>query len=132
MEPFAFEAKSVTVAHPDGECHLVGFADHEFNTKTYLMLQRALEFDEQDISLGMDTYHVEWCGQENSGYGGISQLLLNRGYAEITFARDAADALGGMGRLTISFQLTPSEHMALREALGHIFEGSGCFVVADA
>lgn len=132
MESFAFEAKSVAVAHPDGDCHLVGFADRGFNTKTYLMLQRAMEFDEQDVSLGMDTYHVEWCGQENSGYGGISQFLLNRGSAEIAFAPDVAAALGGMGRLTISFHLTPSEHLALREALGHIFGGSSCLVVADA
>lgn len=96
------------------------------------MLQRALEFDEQDVSLGMDTYHVEWCSQENSGYGGISQFLLNSDSAEIAFAPDAADALGGMRHLTIFFQVSPHEHLALRKALYLIFEGSDCFVVADA
>jgi hypothetical protein len=135
MNSFAFEAKSVAVEHPDGEFHLVGFADREFNTSIYLMLQRAFEHDEhdeQDVELGMDTYHVEWCDQQNSGYGGISQFVLKPTGAEITFAPDAAEALDGMGRLSIFFQLAPSEHLALREALGHIFEGSGCLVVADA
>ena len=129
MGSFAFEAQSVVVAHPEGEFHLVGFADHESNTKVYLMLQRALAFDEQDVALGMDTYQIEWCGQENSGYGGISQFSLQPNYAEIAFS---PDAVGNMDSLTISFQLTPSEHLALREALGRIFEGSDCLVVADA
>ncbi|MCL2309573.1 MAG: Imm10 family immunity protein [Proteobacteria bacterium] len=120
------------MAHPDGVCHLVGFADHEFNTKTYLMLQRGFEFDEQDVELGMGTYHIEWCGQENSGYGGISQFLLERNCADITFTSGTAEALGGMERLTISFQLMSPEHSALREALEFIFEGSGCLSVADA
>lgn len=117
--------------HPDGECHLVGFADHAFDATTYLLLQRALAFDEQDVALGMDTYHVEWCGQETSGYGGISQFMLQSGHAQVAFAPNSAAALAGMELLTISFQLTPSEHLALRDVLGHIFEGSGCLVVAD-
>ena len=29
----------------------------------YLMLQRANEFDEQDIALGMDKPYIEFCGQ---------------------------------------------------------------------
>ncbi|WP_369979331.1 Imm10 family immunity protein [Xanthomonas bundabergensis] len=132
MTSFALEAKSVAVAHPEGEFHLVGFANHESDVECYFMLQRALEFDEQEVSLGMDTYHVEWCGQENSGYGGISRFLLFRDHAEITFAPGGAGALGGLELLGISFELTPSEYSALLEALADIFEGSGCLVVADA
>lgn len=132
MNSFAFEATSVAVEHPDGEFHLVGFADREFDTNIYLMLQRALEHDNQDVELGMDTYHVEWCDQENAGYGGISQFVLGRDGAQIMFTPDVAHALDGMERLSISFRLAPSEYFALREALGHIFEGSGCLVVADA
>jgi hypothetical protein len=132
MAPFEFEATSVAVEHPDGECHLVGFADHAFDPTTYLLLQRALAFDAQDVALGMDTYHVEWCGQATSGYGGISQCLLRPGHAQIAFAPNALAALAGMELLTISFRLTPSEHLALREALGHIFEGSGGLLVADS
>jgi hypothetical protein len=55
---FAFQASCVVSQHPDGECHLVGFADQEHDTKLYFMLQRSFEDDEQDIQLGMNTYHV--------------------------------------------------------------------------
>ncbi|MDR2011563.1 MAG: hypothetical protein LBQ20_00660 [Rhodanobacter sp.] len=134
MNTFTFEAKCVAVEHPDGVCHLVGFADSKFNTKTYFMLQRDFEgvSDEQEIELGMDNYHIEWCGQENSGYGGVSQFVLSQGGAEIAFALDGVENLNGMERLSISFQLTSSEYATLQEALGHIFRGSGCLVVASA
>lgn len=132
MISLAFEAKCVVVRHPDGECHLVGFADHEFDTQRYLMLQRALEHDEQDIELGMDTFHVEWCSQENSGYGGIARFLLKPDGAEVTLDAETSEALGGMEQLSIFFQLGPAEHDALREALIQIFEGSGCLVLVDA
>lgn len=57
--------------------------------------------------------------------------LGGRSWAQVAFAPNSAAALAGMELLTISFQLTPSEHLGLRDALGHIFEGSGCLVVAD-
>lgn len=132
MGSFAFEAKSVASVHPDHECHLVGFADSHFNTTIYLMLQRAFEFDEQDVALGQDTYHLEWCGEEKSSYGGISRFLLGTDSADVAFFPDVAAALDGMDRLFIKFRLSPSEHGALRGALEQIFEGSGVFCVADA
>jgi len=128
---FEFLAKSVVVAPVDDGFHLVGFGDCEVNANTYLTLQRALIFDEQDLALGMDTYHVEWCSQEKSSYGGISQFTLRPDSAEIRFGSNAAVALGGMERLSISFRLRPFEQNALRDALWYIFGGNGCLVIAD-
>ncbi|MDV2453156.1 Imm10 family immunity protein [Xanthomonas hortorum] len=119
------------VAPVDDGFYLIGFSDCEVNAETYLTLQRALTFDEQDVAFGMDTYHVEWCSQERSSYGGISQFTLRPSSAEIAFSSSAARALGGMERLSISFQLTPFEQHALRDALGYIFGGDGCLVMAD-
>lgn len=132
MSNFAFEAKCVVTEPADGEFHLVGFADQEFDTRFYLMLQRALEHDEQDRALGMDTYHVEWCDQGMSGYGGISRLLLCPNGVEVSFEPQAGAKLNSMEHLSISFQLSRGEFLRLREALGNIFVGSGCLVVADA
>lgn len=131
MGTFAFEAKCVVTEHPEGDCHLVGFADDKFDTRVYLMLQRAFEHDEQDVELGMDTYHVEWCSQDNSGYGGISQFVLGPDGANVTFEPEAVDELDGMEHLAISFRVSPAEFVTLQEALGRIFEGSSCFVVTD-
>jgi hypothetical protein len=132
MGSFAFEAKCVVTKHPDGECHFVGFADQKFDTRFYLMLERAFEHDEQDIQHGMDTFHIEWCKQENSGYGGISQFVLKPNIAEITFEQEASEEIGGLKHLFISFELAPAEQFALRDALGHIFSGTGCLHLVDA
>ncbi len=130
MSSFAYEAKCVVMEQPDGDFHLVGFADQKFDTRLYLMLQRAFEHDEQDHALGMDTYHLEWCSQDKSGYGGISRFELSPNGADVTFEPQAAAALDDMDHLTISFHLNQSEFLALREALGHIFSGSDCLSVA--
>jgi hypothetical protein len=132
MGTFAFEARCVAVGHPQGECHLVGFADEKFDTRLYLLLQRAFEHDAQDVAHGMDTFHVEWCNQEDSDYGGIARFVLGPAGAEVTFEDDAAEALGGMKHLSIAFQLDPPEWLALREVLRNIFAGSDCLVVDGA
>ncbi|MBD9471166.1 Imm10 family immunity protein [Pseudoxanthomonas sp. PXM01] len=132
MSSFAFEAKCVVTEQPDGEFHLVGFADQKFDTRFYLMLQRALEHDEQDRALGMDTYHLEWRGQGMSGYGGISRFLLSSTGVEVSFEPQAVAELDGMEHLSICFQLSRDDFLMLREALGNIFVGSGCLVVAGA
>jgi hypothetical protein len=131
MSTFSFAAACVAVGHPDDECHLVGFADAKFDTRHYLLLQRAFEHDAQDVELGMDTYHVEWCSTEQSGYGGIARFVLHGARAEIEFEADVAAELEGLDRLVIDFSLPPAEFAALRQALGHVFAGSdGVFEVA--
>lgn len=89
MNTFAFEAECVAVEQRDGEFLVVGFADNDLDTGTYLMLQRALEHDEQNGALGMDTFYVEWCGEENSRYGGISRFELRPNSAEVIFEQDS-------------------------------------------
>jgi hypothetical protein len=131
MSRFEFEAKCVAVECLDGETQLVGFADQKFDTQTYLMLQRAFEHDAQDVEQGMDTFHVEWCSEDLSGYGGIARFVLKADGADVTFDLEAADALG-MQQLSISFHLSAPEREALREGLGHIFRDSDCLVVDDA
>ncbi|MBO9881229.1 Imm10 family immunity protein [Xanthomonas sp. D-109] len=132
MSSFVLQARSIAVEHPEWECHLVGFADQAFDTTTYLLLRRAFSFDEQDVALRMDTYQVEWCGQDTSGYGGVSQFLLSPGQARIKFVPDSPMALAGLGLLTIVFQLTSPEYLALQATLRGIFAGSGCLLVTDA
>ena len=131
MTTFAFEAKCVAVECLDVETQLVGFADQEFDTRTYLMLQRAFEHDAQDVETGMDTFHVEWCSEDASDYGGIARFVLRADGADVRFEPEAADALG-MQHLTIAFHLSAQEHEALREGLGQIFRGTDCLVIADA
>ncbi|WP_453935096.1 Imm10 family immunity protein [Acidovorax temperans] len=134
MSVFSFRAECVVSEHPDGVCHLVGFADNKFDTEIYLTLQRSYEEEEQeqDIQLGMNTYHIEWCDQEKSGYGGITQFVLKPTSVEVCFEPKMAESLGGIERVSISFSLQAGEHQALKEALERIFQGSNCLGFADA
>jgi hypothetical protein len=133
MKHFSFTAGSVATADPEGYCHLVGFADGEHGTQHYLMLQRSFEEDEdeQDEELGMDTYHVEWCGQQNSRYGGIARLVLRRGSAEITFKAEAVEDMDGLERLSIAFDLSASDYAGLKAALSEVFAGESCLEVVE-
>lgn len=130
MPNFTFHSNCIVTEDPNDYCHLVGFADQE-SAETYFMLQRAEEYDEQDRELGMDTYHVEWCGQENSGYGGISQFVLKRTSVEIEFDHAMADLLEGLNQLSITFDLTDKQYQALKQALRQIFEHCDCFKIAE-
>jgi hypothetical protein len=126
MKTIAFAAGCVVFEHPEGESHFVGFADRQYDTQVYLTLQRAFAFDDQDVATGMDTYHVEWCDQENSGYGGIRRFALGPDGAEVILDEQATDALDGLGRISISFELGAAEHARLARALRAIFADSDC------
>src|SRR5262245_56258457 len=71
----SFHANCVAIDDMD-DFWLVAFADEKFGTRQYLMLQRSYEDDEQDIQLGMNTYHVERDDQGFSCYGGVKHFEL--------------------------------------------------------
>lgn len=130
MEAHTFTAKAVVLELPDDEFYFVGFADHEYTPTTYLQFQRAFEFDEQDVRLGMDTYDIEWCDQGASTYGGVATFELGPTSAVVRLTDQGAEALG-LDEITIHFTLTPARHAALKTALEEIFEGTDCLVMAD-
>lgn len=72
---------------------MVGFADDEFNTKEHILLQKALEFDEQDISLGHDKVHITYIDEIYSSYGGIIKFELVNNVIKIEFDKDTAKKL---------------------------------------
>lgn len=64
--------------------YLIGFADNKNEPNEYVIIERALESDEQDIKLGMDSYYFEYSDQSNSGYGLCSKVVLRQN--EIVFS----------------------------------------------
>ncbi len=121
MSTFEFRAAYVSLVDPDGDCHMVGFADQEFGAKVYLVLSRDFQFDAADVAHGMDTYHVEWCGEATSGYGGILSVALQPKSVEVVFSSEMAAALGGTEKLRIRFELDEREYDTLRKELRVIF-----------
>lgn len=124
--PVVFHANCVAIE--DMEDHwLVGFADHKFETKQYLMLQRAFKFDEQDCRLGMDTYYVEIDGQAGSCYGGIKRFELERECVRVELAHKAKARVGERF-FEITFNLGSQEFRKLRNRLKRVFQGESCFM----
>jgi hypothetical protein len=132
MTSDAFEAMVASGYDPSEALYVVAFADSPSDPSRYLLLQRAAEPDEQDIALGHGTYHVEWCDQGRSTYGGIEAFFLSAASARVVFTPQAAAALDGLEDLSLSFTLAAEEYEALRQALEGIFAGTGRLAVAGA
>jgi hypothetical protein len=122
-----FHANHVSVDDMD-DLWLVGFADKKFGSRDYLMLQRAYIDDEQDISLGMNTYHVERNDQRWSGYGGIRTFELFRDRVIVTFTEKGAIEMGNVSSVEITFQVGAREFAELKERLERIFAGTSCLI----
>ena len=116
------EAKTVTAERAESYWQ-VGFADDPIDTTEYLLLQRGVEDDEQDVRLGMATYYVEISGQGASCYDGISTFDLQPGQLFITFGPEGA-ARHGCDQARITFDLSPHELHNLKDILRRVFAGS--------
>lgn len=79
-----FIANDVVYEATVDNSYLIGFADNKNEPNEYVIIERALEFDEQDIKLGMDSYYFEYSDQSNSGYGLCSKVVLRQN--EIVFS----------------------------------------------
>ncbi len=66
----------VTFQVEDGVA-LLGFADDEFNTRQYLLLQRTLNATDQDRGLSQDKVHIQL--NERSAYGDVEEAQLENG-----------------------------------------------------
>lgn len=80
---------------------MVGFADDEYNTEKHLLLQKSLEFDEQDKELGQDKVHLTYIDELYSAYGGILKFKLKDITVEILLDERTAKKLKIEERLEI-------------------------------
>ena len=107
-----------------GDYLLVGLADHPFD---YLTFQRAHEFDEQDVRLGMDDVHVERNGQGCSGYGGMLNVVLYPDRLHIDFDDSGIAVMNGLASTEVTFDFPRERFEALRSALRLCFSGCEYF-----
>jgi len=126
-----FNAACVSVEE-DSNLWLVGFADAEFNTKRYLVLQREKSPQAQDVALGLDGYQIEVDDPSQSCYGGIASFELFPDHAVVEFGDDAVSVLGDAKVIVVEFRLREKQLDQLRACLGRIFKGYDCFVDMSA
>ena len=89
----------------------------------YLMFQRADEYDEQYVALGMDQPYIEYCGQECSWYGHMHAVILHANRLSVQMDAEAAMQMDDDGQIDVRFNLTPERYAQLRQALRTTFEG---------
>lgn len=98
---------------------MVVLADSASQPVQVLELQRSLEFDDQDVELGMDTY----CIVTNFGetyYGGINSCILEGDSLSIGLS-DEAKAVLGVDSFLLSLELASSERILLASGLERLF-----------
>ncbi len=88
----------------DTDVIMVGFADDEFDTQKYLLLQKSLlPCSDEDIELGFDKVHVTFCNELQSAYCDIERVILENGYFMITVTNESAIELGTENEIVVNF-----------------------------
>jgi hypothetical protein len=90
----------VTVQNEYGVA-LLGFANEQFNTTQYLLLQRTLEPDDQDRALGQDRVHIEL--NDRSAYGDVEEARLENGRLVLRLDPLTANQLSGGETIEVAF-----------------------------
>jgi len=84
-EPTTFDVFSVVLAErPDGSGRSIE-------------IHLANSFDEQDVTMGMDTYSITLDGGAVTHYGGIKSCRIERGILKTDLDAEAAKVLGASG-----------------------------------
>lgn len=107
---------------------IVGFADDEFKTKHYLLLQRQLAPSEQDRRLGHDAIHIERDSPNNSAYGGINELRLEKNRLFIRLEPKTSKHVSEGQEIEVRFNLEEDRFPALREIMSQLTSGFDIFV----
>lgn len=75
-----FSADKITYeTNFEEQYYMVGFSDNGDEPNQYVILQRAINFDKQDVGLGMNSYYFEFSDQSNSGYGICQNIIVDEG-----------------------------------------------------
>ena len=99
---------------------IVGFADRQFDTSRYLMLQRSLNPDD-DAGV-----YFEHNNQACAAYGTVSRCLLSNGRVEMTVDDTTAKSLGTEPAFAIEFPYDQASLRRLQTGLERILGGTLC------
>jgi len=101
---------------------MVGFADDEFETKDYILLQKSGVDSDQDQKLGLDKVCLVYRDQSCSTYGGIQKFILQKNCATILLNQDTANILGTKEKIEIEFSSRNPELFEINQCLELLFK----------
>ncbi len=113
---FNLKVRSLTVAKQDGVL-MAGFSDDAAAPANWLILQRTLNPDEQDVQLGQDQVHLELNSQRRSCYGGVERVEFDPDKIVFSLAPSKATRLKVDGGIMLDMTDAKFDAAALVEAL---------------
>lgn len=119
MDTAILDLEFVSVSEIHGAL-VVGFADRQFETTRYFMLQRSLAPDDDD------GVYAERDGQQYSAYGSVQACTLTRHRIDLMLDVTLAEAVDMPRSFAIRFRCTDATFEALRAGLPRIFSGTAC------
>lgn len=121
------KAGFVSVDEIDGTL-VVGFADQQFNTSQYFILQRGLDPEDDD------GVYLEHTDQAYGRYGTVLSCSLLPGRMEMTIDKSTAAGLRTAATFAVEFSCDLASLHRLQMGLERIFAGTGCLfnMIADA
>lgn len=84
---------------------VLAFADDEFNTTQYVMLQKGLKPSQEDRALGLDKLYMEVNSQGQSSHGGVETAQLESNRLLLTLDPKAAAKMSLGDTIEISFRV---------------------------
>lgn len=118
-----FLAKHVSVTEEEDHI-VVGFVDDTHPPTSYILLQRAYAWDEQDRELGIDAVYIERDDQRNAGYGGIKQIGIANKRITLYLTPETAQLLATDTEIDIDISPVNSEGVDLYAGLQRVCEGT--------
>ncbi|MBD9468384.1 Imm10 family immunity protein [Pseudoxanthomonas sp. PXM01] len=82
---------------------MAGLADDQYETRQYLLLQKASAPTKEDVELGQDDVHITLSEESCSAYAGIESIKMFANELRIELYQEAAEALGADRVFTVSF-----------------------------
>lgn len=120
--PTEFHAEFVYTESND-DLITVGFADTQFNTEKYILLQRSISITAQDKLLGLDNIYITFLDQSRSNYGGILKFELKRNLLLIELTEQAANILKTEPCIAVDISSAPFDLLAVSETLKQLCNG---------
>ena len=93
----------------------------------YFRIERAIESDEQDRALDLDTYYCELSDQSRGGYRLLESFRFRDTSVQVE-ANVKGKADLGIESLLIRYGIDDETRESVRSALTRIFDGESCFV----
>jgi hypothetical protein len=115
----------------DGEVAMVGFADQQYDTQEYVLLQRMLRPSGDDVRRGRHDVHINVNDETRSAYGGVKRIALLNKQVLIEVSPTTANYLGTGETISVNLENAKVDVGELAEMLKLVCGNHAQFNQAD-